>query len=158
MFDRSAHLYDLIYGFKDYGQEAADLVADDLVAPSPDGYHVVDVKTGKCDPDVAARKAEQYGIQEAVYVRALEEIAGAPVAHFGFQFSAIPQEVGESISNEVRARLAQRFDAALGELALDPPTLAKSARDCRYCGYHSAGWCKGVSALAVTAIEPVVRG
>jgi len=125
----------------------------DLVAPSPDGYHVVDVKTGKCDPDVAAKKAEQYGIQEAVYVRALEEIAGAPVAHFGFQFSAIPKEVGESISNEVRARLAQRFDAALGELALDPPTLAKSARECRYCGYHSAGWCKGVSALAVTAIE-----
>ncbi len=26
MFDRSAHLYDLIYGFKDYGKEAADLV------------------------------------------------------------------------------------------------------------------------------------
>jgi len=26
MFDRSAHLYDLIYGFKDYGREAADLV------------------------------------------------------------------------------------------------------------------------------------
>ena len=26
MFDRSAHLYDLVYGFKDYEQEARDLV------------------------------------------------------------------------------------------------------------------------------------
>ena len=127
----------------------------DLVAPSPDGYRIVDVKTGKCDPDVAPKKAEQYGIQEAVYVRALEEISGAPVDHFGFQFSAIPREVGETISNDVRARLSHRLDAALAELALDPPTLAKSAHECRYCGYRTAGWCPGVPELAVSVIEPV---
>ena len=127
----------------------------DLVAPSAGGYRIVDVKTGKCDPDVATKKAEQYGIQEAVYVHALEEISGAPVAHFGFQFSAIPQEVGESISNDVRARLSRRLDAALGELSLDPPALAKSAHDCLYCGYRAAGWCEGVPELAVTAIEPI---
>jgi CRISPR/Cas system-associated exonuclease Cas4 (RecB family) len=127
----------------------------DLVAPSADGYRIVDVKTGKCDPDVAVKKAEQYGIQEAVYVRALEEISGTPVAQFGFQFSAIPKEVGESISNEVRARLSQRLDAALGELAVDPPALAKSAHECRYCGYRTAGWCAGVPELAVSAIEPL---
>jgi hypothetical protein len=90
-----------------------------------------------------------------VYVHALEEISGAPVAHFGFQFSAIPQEVGESISNDVRARLSRRLDAALGELSLDPPALAKSAHDCLYCGYRAAGWCEGVPELAVTAIEPI---
>jgi ATP-dependent helicase/nuclease subunit A len=128
----------------------------DLVAPSPDGYRIVDVKTGKCDADVAAKKAEQYGIQEAVYVRALEEISGMPVAHFGFQFSAIPKEVGESISSDVRARLSQRLDATLGMLTVDPPTLAKSAYECRYCGYHSAGWCAGVPELAVSALESPV--
>jgi len=45
MFDRSAHLYDLIYGFKDYGQEAADLVAL-LRARNPDASSLLDVACG----------------------------------------------------------------------------------------------------------------
>ncbi len=45
MFDRSAHLYDLIYGFKDYGQEAGDLVAL-LRDRSADATSLLDVACG----------------------------------------------------------------------------------------------------------------
>ncbi|MBK5186673.1 MAG: UvrD-helicase domain-containing protein [Gemmatimonadaceae bacterium] len=121
----------------------------DLVAPGPDGYRVIDVKTSQCDPDVAVTKAEQYAIQKAVYVRALEAIGGAPVADFGFQFSAIATNVGGSITERERAALDERLAATLEELRVRPPTLAKSADECRYCGYLSAGWCPGVAELAI---------
>jgi SAM-dependent methyltransferase len=45
MFDRSAHLYDLIYGFKDYGQEAADLVTL-LRARNAEASSLLDVACG----------------------------------------------------------------------------------------------------------------
>ena len=45
MFDRSAHLYDLIYGFKDYEQEAGDLLTV-VRERSPEASSLLDVACG----------------------------------------------------------------------------------------------------------------
>ena len=45
MFDRSAHLYDLVYGFKDYEQEARDLVAV-VRERNPEASSLLDVACG----------------------------------------------------------------------------------------------------------------
>ena len=45
MFDRSAHLYDLIYGFKDYEQEARDLVTA-IRERNPGAASLLDVACG----------------------------------------------------------------------------------------------------------------
>ncbi len=125
----------------------------DLVAPGEDGYRVVDVKTSQCDPDAAAFKAEQYAIQKAVYVAALEGIGGRPVAAFDFQFTAIATQIGGSLTDESRAALSARLRATLKELDVEPPSLAKSANDCRHCGYRAVGWCPGVPAIAIAGLS-----
>ena len=125
----------------------------DIVAPGADGYRVIDVKTSQCDPDAAPVKAEQYAIQKAVYVNALEAIGGEPVAEFGFQFSAIAIHIGGPMAANARAQLDARLASVLAKLGEDPPSLARSANDCRYCGYRTAGWCPGIAAIAVLPIE-----
>lgn len=45
MFDRSAHLYDLIYGFKDYAQETRDLVTV-VRERNPEASSLLDVACG----------------------------------------------------------------------------------------------------------------
>ena len=125
----------------------------DLVAPGASGYRVVDVKTSQCDPDAVAFKAEQYAIQKAVYVAALEGIGGVRVAEFGFQFTAIATQIGGAITDDARAALAARLRATLKELDANVPSLAKSANDCRYCGYRAVGWCPGVPEIAIAALN-----
>ncbi|MEP7087668.1 MAG: UvrD-helicase domain-containing protein [Gemmatimonadota bacterium] len=125
----------------------------DLVAPGADGYRVVDVKTSQCDPDAAAFKAEQYAIQKAVYIAALEDIGGARVADFGFQFTAIATRIGGALTDESRAALSARLHATLRALDVEPPALAKSANDCRFCGYRAVRWCPGVPEIAITGLS-----
>ncbi len=125
----------------------------DLVAPGADGYRVVDVKTSQCDPEAAAFKAEQYAIQKAVYVAALEGIGGLRVASFGFQFTAIAKQIGGPLTDDVRAALDARLHTTLSALDVEPPSLAKSANDCRYCGYRTVGWCPGVPEVAIAGMS-----
>ena len=125
----------------------------DLVAPGDDGYRVVDVKTSQGDAAAATHKAEQYAIQKSVYVNAIDAITGGRVADFGFQFSAIAIQIGGPIAPDARVVLDERLAAALKQLDLEPQPLARSANDCRFCGYRAVGWCPGVPALAVAAIE-----
>jgi hypothetical protein len=62
-------------------------------------YVAIDVKTGQCEADAAVKRAEQYAVQKAVYVDALEEIGGLSVESFGLQFSGPAVQVGGQLDN-----------------------------------------------------------
>jgi len=115
----------------------------DLVAPGPDGFAIVDVKTSECDAEAAARKAEQYAPQRAAYSEAVEAIASAPVSSFGFQFAGEGAFVGESRTDDDRAVDKQRIDALLQLARSGASELTRFPAECRFCGYKSAGWCEG---------------
>lgn len=59
MFDRSAHLYDLVYGFKDYEQEARDLVAV-VRERNPEASSLLDVACGTGEHLRLVRSAFEY--------------------------------------------------------------------------------------------------
>jgi ATP-dependent exoDNAse (exonuclease V) beta subunit len=123
----------------------------DLVAPNDcSGYSVIDVKTSQCDADAAAKKAEQYAVQKAVYVDALEEIGTRPVESFGFQFSGPGVQVGGTISADEREKLGLELAQAVQAMRTDPtvpPPMTTNPQECRFCGYRRAGWCAGAPDL-----------
>ena len=122
----------------------------DLVAPGAGGYDVVDVKTSECDADVAAVKAEQYAPQRAAYARAVEEISGAPVGSFAFQFAGEGAHVGGGRTDADRTEDEGALYALIQLARRGARELTRFPAECRFCGYREAGWCAGVRAPDAT--------
>lgn len=130
----------------------------DLAAPddgSGAGYAIVDVKTSRCDAEVARRKAEQYAAQRAVYVRAVEAIAGGRVGTFAFQYSRAGVQVGGAVTDALRRAAEARVAGALARLTsgAGATELTSHPAECRFCGYRAAGLCPGVEEGAGEASE-----
>jgi ATP-dependent helicase/nuclease subunit A len=116
----------------------------DLIAPSAEGYDVIDVKTSECDADVAAMKAKQYAPQRAAYSRSVEEISGRPVESFGFQFAGGGAHVGGKQTDADRVESEQRVDDLIQLARRGARDLTSFPAECAFCGYREAGWCAGV--------------
>ncbi|HEY6826559.1 MAG TPA: PD-(D/E)XK nuclease family protein, partial [Gemmatimonadaceae bacterium] len=125
--------------------------AIDLIAPSGDGYSIVDVKTSETDDDGAARKAEMYAPQRAAYSAAVEAITEAPVASFGFQFAGTGMFVGGARTNEQRELDSVALDRLIQLARAGERRLTAFPAECEFCGYRQAGWCAGVSPAPVVA-------
>jgi ATP-dependent helicase/nuclease subunit A len=117
----------------------------DVVAPAPGGYEILDVKTSKCDEEVARKKAERYALQKDAYVRSVEEISGRQVETFRFQFSGPAIQVSEKIGEAERTAALVRLERAAGAVRRGERGLTEIGAECQFCGYRAVGWCAGVA-------------
>ena len=125
----------------------------DLIAPSDDGYAIVDVKTSECDEDVAKVKAEQYAPQKATYVGAVEGISGSAVESFGFQFAGAGAHVGGSVTNDDRKNGERMMDELIQLARAGSREMTRFPGECEFCGYREVGWCPGAAKEVETAAE-----
>ncbi len=117
----------------------------DLVSAGPEGYAIVDVKTGGPDESTARRKAEWYGPQRETYLGALAAITGRPVHRFEFKFTGTNLTVGGAVRPEEVGAAAEAVRARITAMRVGPPALTARPGDCDFCGYRTVGWCPGVS-------------
>ena len=116
----------------------------DLAAPVDGGVAALDVKTGGGDHDALQRKADGYALQRSVYVGALEAVSGLSVKSFAFHFSSAGEQIGGSVTDELRSAGALEVSQALEAMGDDAPALTRYPTECRWCGYRKEKWCPGV--------------
>ncbi|HEY9504516.1 MAG TPA: ATP-dependent DNA helicase [Gemmatimonadales bacterium] len=116
----------------------------DLAAPVDGGVAALDVKTGGGDHDALQRKADGYALQRSVYVGALEAVSGLSVKSFAFHFSSAGEQIGGSVTDELRSAGALEVSQALEAMGGDAPALTRYPTECRWCGYRKEKWCPGV--------------
>jgi len=117
--------------------------AIDLAAPTGNGLVLLDVKTNQGDEATARHKAREYEPQRDVYVGAAEAIAGRPVERFAFQFSRAAVQIGERITDDVRAEMRAHVRERVQRIGQGSPPVTPHAGECRFCGYMKVGLCEG---------------
>ena len=123
----------------------------DLVAPSSEGYSVLDVKTGRhpaSSGSDAGLDAERYELQRALYSRAVAAITGASVSKFIFDFTASGTQSESEPDAASAARDEVLIAAQLTRLKQGKRERTDDSNQCRFCGYRSAGWCPGANVRA----------
>jgi hypothetical protein len=67
------------------------------------------------------------------------------VEQFVFQFSRAGLPVASEITPELRREASASVRCIREEIAAGGPVANAEPRECRFCGYHSVGWCGGSS-------------
>ncbi|MDQ2890988.1 MAG: PD-(D/E)XK nuclease family protein, partial [Gemmatimonadota bacterium] len=130
----------------------------DLVAPSRDGYRILDVKSGsgmaglEMDAAVIERRVARYDIQRTLYTRAVEKLTGVRVAGFAFDFTGAGVQADATLTPSTSGGAAERLAAELAQLASGADMLTTDTESCNFCGYRTAGWCPGAQGKIATSL------